>query len=615
MDLLALLQAFFAAVGREAPEGLLSLVERFQGQPRRDADGNLPAEDPENPYLTDEELDTLLAAIQSLGAEDEASATLINQAANMADEVRSEQDAREAESAAEEEARQEGLRRLAGEASDDEPAPGEGEGDDGDEGDGGGGDGGDGAPETPDEGGDDEQAQPGTPAEPQPEAISAASLERAARRRAARASQPQDTPPASGRRTVITAAADIPDQPAGGVLESMDDVDRILLARAQDYQGVPGFGRVRLARLTTEYPTERRLVGDPVENARIVTAALRDAIADGAPRPRVAAGGLCAPLLPIYSVDVFGDDRRPVRDTALTSFQAGGERGGVVSMAPPILPNLAGSSIIWTEANDADPGSDGPATKPCLRVECGTPRETKMYAVPVCLTYGNFMAMTYGEWTQAWSTLAGVAQARLAEQTMLARIKALSVEPNAVPTTTSAVADTLIALDTAREGFLSRRRASRGTQFRVIGPETWLLKARNNMARALPGGSFQENLVLSDAAIQGWFSSRNMNVTWSPDLGVIGEQAAATDLAQPDPSMEWSIAPEGTFIGFDRARLDLGIQRDPALVAVNDLQVWYEDFEAVHLLGSDPLWLTINACDSGAVHGTLDPAAFCASYT
>jgi hypothetical protein len=208
-----------------------------------------------------------------------------------------------------------------------------------------------------------------------------------------------------------------------------------------------------------------------------------------------------------------------------------------------------------------------------------------------------------------------VAHARLAEQFALAAIKTASTQPNTVETVTSAVADTLIALDQAATGMRSRHRLPETYPFRVIGPETWLFQARANMARALPGGSFQENLALAEAAIRGWFTARNFMVTFTPDLGVIGQQAASTALAEPDSTQEWAIYPEGTFLFLDGGTLDLGVVRDSTLNSVNDFQTFAETFEGVHMVGTEALWLTINTCASGAVHGTLDPAAFCASYT
>lgn len=552
--------------------------------------------------VSDEDLDALLTGLMALADDDEAGVGLLLAAADTADEIRAEQEAREAAAAAEEAEAAEAIRRLRGETAEND--------DDGDEN-------GDDEDEDGDEGGDevdgDAEAAGETEGadEREPEPVTASAVSRSARRQRARTRQPaDDAPPVATAR--ITLAADVPGRRPGETVTSLAEVDHALVARAQMFRrasAVRGREEILVASIEGDYPEDRRLSDDPARNSRLVTEAI---MAGRQPQALAAAGGLCAPLTPYYGVPVLGDDRRPVRD-ALVGFQA--SRGGVTSIAPPVLPDLAGSSIIWSTANDADPGEDGPETKPCLRVTCGDPRETEMHAVTVCLEFGNFMARTFGEQTDAWSTLAMTAHARLAEQTLLAAIKAASTEPSGVDTTVSAVIDTLVALDQAATGMRSRHRLPESFQFRVIGPETWRFMARTNMARALPAGSFQENLALADAAIAGWFAARNLAVTWSPDLSVIGQQAAATPLAEADSTMEWAIYPEGSFLFLDGGTLDLGVVRDSTLNSTNDFQTFAETFEGVHNVGVESLWLTINTCPSGAVNGTLDPAALCATYT
>lgn len=594
MDLLALLREF------GADDALVALAETWAARP---ADGEEAPEGYEP--MSDDDLQRLHDGLVALGQDEEAGVGLLLALADTAEAIRSEQGVREEAAAQEEQEAAAARARLRGEdpeASDPAADP-EAEPDANPEGD------------TPDdgEGGDPAEGEGDAPAEgaEDREPVMAGATRSARRQRARRPAA--DQPPAAEQDGAhIEFAADVPGIVASSRAASLQDVDRALVARAQSFRRsttARNREEVLVASIVAHYPEDRVLTDDAERNARLVT----DAITQGMePQAFAAAGGLCGPLTPYYGVPVLGDDRRPVRD-ALVGFQAA--RGGLTQIAPPILPNLSGASVVWTLENDEDPGSDGPATKPCLRVECGTPRTTNMYAVPVCLEFGNFLARTYGELTEAWSTLSMTAHARLAEQTLLAAIKAASTEPDAIPTVTSAVADTLIALDQAAEGMRSRHRTPSGYPFRVIGPETWLLQARTNMARALPGGSFQENLTLAEAAIRGWFAARNLNVTFTPDAGVIGQQAAATPLAEPDSTMEWAIYPEGTFLFLDGGRLDLGIVRDSTLNAVNDFQTFAETFEGLHMVGTEALWLTVNTCASGAVHGTLDPAAFCATYT
>jgi hypothetical protein len=584
MDLLTLLREF------GAPDSLIALAEGWLARDEEGAEA-----------LSDEDLVALHDGLVALADDEEAGVGLLLAAAETAEGIRAEQAARDEAARAEEEAAAEARRRLLGETAQD------GDDDAGDE---------DGDDDT------DDEVTEATADEPADEtadetadervpvtASTGPDFSRAARRVAARRTSPADEVPDERTGAAIVFATDVPGVPAGSAARTLADVDMALVRRAGAFRrasSARGREEILVASIEAEYPEERRLVDDHALNTRRVSEAINEGLR---PEALAASGGLCAPLTPYYGVEVLGDDYRPVRDS-LVGFQA--SRGGIVSIAPPILPAAMGAASVWTVTTDENPGE---TTKPCLRVTCGTPRETEMHAVPVCIEYGNFLDRTFGEWTEAWSRLTMIAHARVAEQTLLAAIKSGSTQPNGVDTTVNGVVDVLVALDQAATGFRSRHRIPESFPFRVIAPETWRFMARTNMARALPGGSYQENLTVADAAIDAWFAARNLRVTWTPDLSVIGAQAGSTPLAEPDPTMEFALYPEGTWLFLDGGRLDLGVVRDSTLNSTNDLQVFAETFEGAHKIGAESLWLTINVCPSGAVNGTLDPAALCASYT
>src|SRR5690606_37771914 len=131
----------------------------------------------------------------------------------------------------------------------------------------------------------------------------------------------------------------------------------------------------------------------------VVAAAVENARQGGA---LVAAGGLCAPLQPIYNGPTLGEQSRPIRDTALVSFQA--TRGGVVSISPPTLGQLAGQNRnsvgVWT-VDDDEEATDGDPAKSCARIVCGSPRETEIYAITKCLIIGIFVDRTFSEYVGA----------------------------------------------------------------------------------------------------------------------------------------------------------------------------------------------------------------------
>jgi hypothetical protein len=610
-----------------ANEETTALAERLsQTVPPADADETWTAPADVEP-LTADELDSLLAALMGLAEDDEASVALLTEAANGAEAIRVEQAARVAEAEAEEQALAEQRARLRGEteqASDTGDEGDEGDADDesADDADGSAdappaeGAEGDAADETT-----DAPAMAGAPAartvQPSPEARAAARRSMSARRPASAAPAPTTQDGA-----VITIAADVPGF-AGGQVATLRNVDEAVFNRVSSFRGsqgrrksgdrgkatAPGEDWLTVASIHGHYPENRRLTDDPNHNARIIEEALRGATT---PQALTASGGLCAPLQPYYGIQTLGNARRPVRD-ALPAFQGGSGRGGLISMSPLVLADVAGASIIWTAENDEDP--DDPATKPCIRVECNDLRTTEIYAIPMCLEFGNFRARTFGEFDTAASDLALVAHARVAEIQLLADIQADSLNLTDQDTTVSAYRDWLAMLVQAAAGYRQRVR-DEDLMFRVITTALAPAIFSIDFLRGMAGGiGYNEVLRRGRSEIAADLAAHGINVTWSPDMNIPGPQAAATALAALPPTIDAAFYPEGTFVLLDEGRLDLGVVRDSTLNSTNDFQMFAEDFEAVHHLGHDSYWLTANVCPSGAVNGTLDPAALCASYT
>jgi hypothetical protein len=622
-----------------ADEQLISDVEAFAAS--RDADPGA---------LSDETLDEVLTALMGLAEDDEASAALLQEAAQAANAIRGEQHRRDEAEAQEDADRERAAAALRGEldpaASDagdgggddggDEPPPG---GDDDDEGDGDG----DGDPANADaSSGDGTGAGADGAGDPARVPVAARSDNRAARR-ALRQRRPGMAQPRRHRHedlSDIVFAADIPDISPGRITHDLAEVDRALEARWNSFrrsygtmghsgagEGGSGGGEyLRVATIQGRFEPDRVLMdpsGDMLSQTaatRQINAVLEQAIQDARDQMRtpegrslVASGGICAPPTPIYNVIQYGDARRPVRDSALVSFQT--PRGGVTDLTPPSLATVSAAASVWTNQNDID--AEFPPvspTKPCLRVVCGAARTTRLSAFPICLTVGNWLSRTLGELQTAWSSLALVAQARLAESSLIAAMQTFATTVTSVTTDWSATRDVLNELSQAAWGMRSRHRMARDFPFRAVLPEILLGIMVTDISRQMPGGSTAENLAISEAALQSFFAARNINVTWSPDMNVVGAQGT-TVLAHWPPTVNYLIYPEGTFIHLDGGELDLGVVRDSALNSVNDFQVFSETFENVHMVGVEAIDGAIDVCPTGAVSGTIDPAPFCAAYT
>lgn len=574
--------------------------------------------------LDDTELEALLTGLTALADDDEASAAILGEAADAAASIRDEQGRRESDAAAEEAERAAAAARLRGDDPDadagddggdggdvDDPAATAGDGDDDDD--------------PGDDDGDDGDDPADTDAGDREPATVASN--RAARRAAARRRPRNARPSAAQRRgSPIVFASAVPGQDTGSTTYDLRDVDRAMERLHASFRrgggGKGGKQYLPVATVMGQFAADRRLVDEtgealsPSHTTRVIRAALDNALdrvmADPEARALVAAGGLCAPPTPIYDVRTYGDARRPVRDQALVSFLA--PRGGVTDLTPPQLGDLSGAISQWTVANDVDAAPDGVPSKPCLRVTCGAPRTTQIYAVPFCLTVGNFLARTMGEIPAAWSSLGQVAQARFAESLMIARMQSLATTVTTTTSDWSATRDVLNELNQGAWGMRSRHRLADDFPFRAVLPSILQGIMQTDISRQLPGDP-AANMRLAAAELEGWFRARSINVTWSPDMNIVGPQAAGTVLAHWPPSVNYLLYPEGTFIHLDAGELDFGVVRDSALNRVNDFQVFSESFENVHMVGVEAIDGSIDVCPTGAVSGTIDPAPFCASYS
>lgn len=610
-ELIRLLREF-GTIDEEA----IALVERFI------------SEDENAEPLADGDLDVVIATLTTLAEDPEASLPLLNEALPVASSAMQEATRREEEAAAEEAERERiaaelrGLREPA--AEDETPTEPEGEepeGDDGDESDKDGDE-----PEAPADGDQpaDEPATADAKAAPEPVAASATPARRPVARRSLRRSTPPAAQPVEndpGPGFTITFGADLAGIAAGSRAEGLPAVDRALRQRAESFRrsNATHWEKVHVATVRRDpLPEERRLVDArgrslaPHEASERVQSVIASAIAEArranGGRALVAAGGLCAPLQPIYDVSVLGETGRPVRDTALVSFQAG--RGGVISTAPPTISSVTGAIGAWTVTNDED-ATDGTPTKAKMRIECGTPRETEIEAITRILVIGNLLARTYGEWVDAVSTAVMVAHDRFAEERHLARMRALSHVTTVEASQVSATLDTLDAIRRAIAGMRSRHRLSRSFPFRVVLPEILLSVMQTDLSRRMPSGTLAENLVVSEQLLGRAFAEMGANVTWTPDLNVQGAQGHNTALHEWPDEFHFLVYPEGTFIHLDSGELDLGTVRDSALNEVNDAELFAESFENVHLLGTESIAGTVSVCPSGGTVGTIDPADVC----
>lgn len=338
-------------------------------------------------------------------------------------------------------------------------------------------------------------------------------------------------------------------------------------------------GKQSLVTLQREYPQDRALDGTAAQNTQRVNSLLQ-------PRALAAAGGICDPLPADFDHPILGERSRTIRDS-LPQFAA--SRGGVRFAPTATVGDLVGNVSVWTSATDADPVSN---TKPCPRINCEDEVEVLVDAVTACVTVGNFQARFNPEFWESRLDLLMVEHDRLAEQTLFATMAGASTAVAVGDYAANTARNMLMGLDRAAAGIRSRHRVTTAA-LRFTAP-AWLRDAlRSSIARQGPGDGV-EALTLADTVIANFFSSRNINPVWSPDLQVFGAQAAGALLDWPTDTAVGLLHPEGTFFFMDGGTLDLGTEiRDSQLNEVNDRQAFVETFEQVAFRGAESLQLTI----------------------
>jgi hypothetical protein len=416
------------------------------------------------------------------------------------------------------------------------------------------------------------------------------------------------------RSTGIVAAAGSRRFAPGTELPDLGAVAELFTERRPEVRGTDkgtDGSRYLVASVRGEYD-ESRVLGDDsnINMARISAVTSQEAI--------TASGGMCAPLTPYYSLTVYGDAHRPVRDS-LPVFKA--ERGGIRFMPPPRVTDLVGSTRRTTNAQDAagytnqtPAGSTAP--KPSLHVTCESEQTSIVQAVSRSLTFGNMGARTYPEQVEAWLKLGLSEFSRYTETELLNAISLASTALTAQQLlgSTYALLDQVSLITTS---FRSRHRLSSNVKLRVLMP-FWATEIIRADIAAQAVGDGLSRYAVSDAQIMDWFSARGANVTFFQDTttaaGAPFTDPVGAGVLESWPNfIEWFIFPEGSFLYLDGGSLDLGLVRDSTLNSQNDYQIFYEEFFGLTFIGLESFKVTSSVCPNGVTSGPTTSIRTCAS--
>jgi hypothetical protein len=417
---------------------------------------------------------------------------------------------------------------------------------------------------------------------------------------AERKPQPDPVPSA-----VITAAAEVPGFAVGTELAARDVV-RAMMERFRNLGQSPvGGEQVPVARVTwaDHFPDERRLLpGAEMVNMERIRQAVGRA-PQGLERAEAitASGGLCAPVEIRYDLPVFAQADRPVRDS-LTNFNA--VRGGVRFAPPPALSSITTAVGRITAAADAAGGSG--AQKGCQVIACPSFQEVDVAAIYHCLQFGNMGSRAFPELVENATELTMAAWARVAETALLDAMKAASTKATVAltPSNTAALGANAILLPSLLRAAAAMRNRQRMDPEAIL--DVWLPAWSLDLLTSDIIRSAFDRFSQNDADIVRTIESFGLRVNfyWDGTTGgnqVYGAQTNAAPLLEFPTTVEFVMAPAGSFLFLDGGTLDLGLVRDSVLNKTNDYQIFGESWENLAFVGIEALHVTASVCDTGAV--------------
>lgn len=393
---------------------------------------------------------------------------------------------------------------------------------------------------------------------------------------------------------VLVASAGIDGVGAGDPLDRLSLASAMMKVRDRVSVRVGERTDVVVASARWNAPPERQLrSNDDAGN-------LEKILAVAGPEALVAAGGLCAPLTPIYALPQISTEQRPLRD-ALPPFQA--DRGGITWATPPSIADVNTAIGIVTAENDALGGTF--AAKTCQFLDCQDFNSAEVDSIYHCLEWGNLGSRAWPERVAQFTDVVMAAWARLAETNILNQLKAGSTQVTAAAATYGygALSDLTSQVLAAAAGYRSRFRMDPNARFRFVAP-AWV---RDLILSDLINAQFDRFAIQGYAGVDSFLRERGVDPVWTLDgetggAQVFGAQNAGALLGFPD-EVKWFLFPEGTWIFLDAGVLELGIVRDSVLNAENVFQVFGESFETVAKIGYQSLEITSALCPNGSTGG------------
>lgn len=396
----------------------------------------------------------------------------------------------------------------------------------------------------------------------------------------------------------ITASSDLPNVVTGSRFAQLSDVAVAMHGKARQ---LADKGRASIA--TIELPVvndARHIVGlDAMDDfLRQVTS----------PDVLVAAGGWCAPSMPIF--DLFSIEGV---DGLIDLPSITVERGGIEFPVSPSIASVFTAPWLWTEADDIAAASNvGPededygdnVTKPCFRIPCPTFDAERLDAHGLCISHGNLSDRAYPELTTRYISLVTSAHLHLISLRHIAAMVAGSTAvaiPDSGTNISGSAAPILSNLELQAIDYRLKFRMRDDAVLEGVFP-AW---AKGIIRADLALRQGVDLISVTDAQIMEWFDQRSVRVQFVQDwqvgtTGYPGQAAAAT--AWPD-NIRFLLYAAGTWAEGQGGAIDLGVTRDSTQIAVNDhTAAWTEEFRLLAKIGHESRVVQVPMDPNGVTH-------------
>jgi len=339
----------------------------------------------------------------------------------------------------------------------------------------------------------------------QPEPVAAAARTSPARRAAA-----NSAPPAIPRQTSavasLTAAADVPGIPTGAPLEGLTAAAQALVNRWKGFPtsrigGPDGIRQRYGAALIRKQGYGDLMQGGEYDDYTLVATAGSESRLPGG--SLTAAGGWCSPSETLYDLCQY-ETVQGILDIP----EIGIPRGGIRWTPGPDFGDIY--TACGFEGTEAE-AIAGTMTKDCCEVDCPAFDEIRADLVGLCVKAPLLTQATYPELVRRFMEGALVAHQHKVNKYIIDIIKAAAGTASIVDDM-NAVSVSLSGINIAALGMRYRYRMGDSTTIEVVAPY-WLkeLIKEDLGMRHMPADN-------SDAAINAWFTRRNLSVQWVFDL-------------------------------------------------------------------------------------------------